>query len=198
MGGVLVDLDWGRCVDAFIALGFGQAAAMLDNYAQTGIFGDLERGKVTPQELYDHIRRQIGRPVADAEITDALNLFITGMPEYKLQMLLDLRKRFGVYLLSNTNAIMLPHIKEKYFTRQGLTFEDYFDRTFLSFEMGEIKPDEKIFLQMIESGEFEPSECLFIDDGAANTEAAAHLGFHVHLAREKEDFRPLFENQNKL
>lgn len=194
MGGVLVDLDRRRCVDEFIRLGFGQAGDMLGNYAQTGIFGDLERGLVSPAELYDHIRRQTGRQIADDRIAGALNLFITGIAEYKLQMLLDLRKRFGVYLLSNTNAVMLPHIKEEYFRRQGLTFNDYFDRTFLSYEMGEIKPAEKIFRQMIETGGLEPSESLFLDDGAANIETATRLGFHTFLVHEGEDFRYIFEN----
>lgn len=195
MGGVLLDLDRGACVAAFRALGFPQADEMLGKYAQTGILGDLERGQVTPEEFYDYVRCESHRDTPDSEIADALNAFITGLPDYKLDMLLDLRrKRFHVCMLSNTNAVMLPHIKKIYFTQQGLNFEDYFDRVFLSFEMGAIKPDEKIFKQMIGEGCLEPDECLFIDDGEANVEIASRLGFHTYLAREKEDFRHIFND----
>ena len=193
MGGVLLDLDRQRCVDSFAAIGYPQAEQMLSNYAQTGIFGDLERGRVTPAEFYDHIRRETGRDTSDSDIARALNSFIVGMPEYKLQMLSDLRGRFGIYMLSNTNAIMIPYIRETWFTLHGLTFDDYFDRAFLSYEMGEIKPAESIFLDMIEQGGLTPSECLFIDDGPSNIDTASRLGFHTYLAADHEDFRHIFD-----
>lgn len=193
MGGVLLDLDRQRCVDSFAAIGYPQAAQMLGNYAQTGILGDLERGLVTPGEFYDHVRREAGRDLTDAEIAGALNSFIAGMPGYKLQMLLDLRERFTIYMLSNTNAIMMPHIRETYFTRQGLTFDDYFDRAFLSYEMGEIKPADSIYLDMVAQGGMAPAESLFIDDGPANVETAARLGFQTYLAKDREDFRHIFD-----
>lgn len=193
MGGVLLELDRQRCVDSFAALGYPQAGDMLNNYAQTGIFGDLERGRVTPAEFYSHIRRETGREIADAEIAKALNSFIVGMPEYKLRMLVDLRRRFTIYMLSNTNAVMMPYIQETFFARHGLTFNDCFDRAFLSYEMGEIKPADRIFLDMVEQGGMEPSESLFIDDGPANIEAAARLGFHTYLAKDNEDFRHIFD-----
>ena len=194
MGGVLLDLDRARCVGAFAAIGFPQAEQMLSNYTQTGIFGDLERGKVGPGEFFDYVRRETGRPLTDGQITDALNQFIVGLPVYKLQMLLDLRRRFKIYMLSNTSAVMMPNIKAVCFTQQGLAFDDYFDRAFLSYEMGEIKPAEDIFHTMIERGGMEPSECLFIDDGQANVEAAARLGFATYLAKDQEDFRHIFDD----
>ncbi len=193
MGGVLLDLDRQRCVDSFATIGYPQAGEMLNNYSQTGIFGDLERGRVSPAAFYDHIRRETGRDLTDADIARTLNSFIVGMPVYKLQMLLDLRNRFRIYMLSNTNAVMMPHIRETYFTLQGLTMDDYFDRAFLSYEMGEIKPAESIFLDMAEQGGMLPAESLFIDDGPANVETAARLGFHTYLAADHEDFRHIFE-----
>ncbi len=194
MGGVLLDLDRQRCIDSFAAIGYPQAGQMLNNYAQTGIFGDLERGRITVAGFYDHIRRETGRSsLTDAEIAGALNSFIVGMPEYKLRMLSDLRKRFTIYMLSNTNAVMMPHIRESYFTRHGLTFDDYFDRAFLSYEMDEIKPAERIFLDMVAQGGMAPSESLFIDDGPSNIETAARLGFRTYLAKEHEDFRHIFD-----
>lgn len=195
MGGVLLDIDRQRCVDAFAAIGFPQAEQLLSQFAQTGVLGELESGKIAPADFFDYIRRESGRPTPDAEIADALNSFITGLPVYKLQMLSDLCARFGIYMLSNTNAIMVPSIKAKYFTQQGGTFDDYFDpdKVFLSFEMGVMKPDEPIFRQMTARAGFVPEECLFIDDGAANVAAAARLGFHTYMPALEEDFRKIFD-----
>lgn len=194
MGGVLLDIDRERCVEAFAAIGFPQAEQLLSQFAQIGVLGELESGHIAPSDFFDYIRRESGRPTLDADIAAALNRFITGMPLYKLQMLRDLRPRFGIYMLSNTNAVMLPSIQAKYFTRQGLTFDDYFDRAFFSFEMGMMKPGEEIFRRMTAEAGFRPEECLFIDDGAANVATAARLGFHTYLPALCEDFRAIFQS----
>ncbi len=193
MGGVLLDLDRPRCIAAFNRLGFPQADAMLSHYAQTGILGELEAGLATPARFYDHVRRESNRPSSDEQIAAALNAFVTGLPVYKLQMLRELSPRFNIYLLSNTNAIMMPDIRERYFTQlPGLTFDDYFTRAFLSYQMGHIKPAPAIFEQMVREADFDPSECLFIDDGQANIDIAARLGFHTYKPRPCEDFRDIF------
>ncbi len=193
MGGVLLDLDRQRCVESFIGLGFPQADQMLDHYAQMGILGDLEAGIATPAQFYDHVRRESKRPLTDEQITSALNSFITGLPVYKLQMLRDLASKYRIYMLSNTNAVMMPYIQEQYFTQlPGLSFDDYFTRAFLSYEMGCIKPAPEIFHKMIRAAEFNPLECMFIDDGEANVEVAARLGFHTYKPAPCEDFRNIF------
>ena len=191
MGGVLVDLDRRRCAAAFAGIGFPQADAMLGVYGSSGVFGELEAGTIAPENFYDYIRRETGRDaLKDSEIAAALNSFIVGLPVYKLQMLLDLRGRFRVYLLSNTNAVMMPYIRRTCFEQlPGLTFDDYFDRVFLSYEMGLVKPGEDIFLRMMDEGGIVPAESLFIDDGPANIDTAARLGFHTYLASPEEDFR---------
>jgi putative hydrolase of the HAD superfamily len=195
MGGVLVDIDRERCVEAFRRIGFPEADQMLDCYSQKGVFGDLESGRVTPAEFFDWVRSESRSEITDGQIAGALDEFITGLPVYKLQMLRDLRRRFGVYMLSNTNAVMLPSIRARYFTQlPPLTFDDYFDRAFLSYEMGCIKPADEIFHMMVAQGGFTPAECLFIDDGQANVDTAARLGFHTYLARAGEDFRHIFDS----
>lgn len=193
MGGVLLDLDRERSIAAFASIGYPQAENLLSNYTQQGVFGDLECGRITPAEFYDYIRLESGKKLTDAQIMDALNQFVVGLPMYKLQMLLDLRKRFRVYLLSNTSAVMMPDIKARYFTQQGLTFDDYFDRAFLSYEMGYIKPDPEIFRMMLDGSDIVPEESLFLDDGPANTAAGEKFGLRTYLTKPHEDFRHIFD-----
>ncbi len=194
MGGVLLDLDRERCVEAFRDLGFPQADSMLDPYTQTGIFGALESGHATPSDLFNYVRRESGLPISDDEIASALNSFVVDLPLYKLEMLRDLTQTHTLYLLSNTNAIMMPYIQSRYFTQlPGLGFDDYFppQRAFMSYRMGYIKPDPEIFRKMIREAGFLPQESLFIDDGPANIETAKTFGFNVYCPAPQEDFRPL-------
>ncbi len=50
----------------------------------------------------------------------------------------------------------------------------------VSAEHGVIKPDPAIFRLVVKRTGLEPHEMLFVDDVAANIDAAARLGFHVH------------------
>lgn len=195
LGGVLIDLDRQACIDAFAAAGYAKAGEMLDPYLQTGIFLQLEEGKISAAELYDAIRRDAGKDIPDETIARSLGKFVAALPPYKLDMLSALREAgYRVFMLSNTNPIMIRHIRDVYFTQQGLTIDAYFDRLFLSYEMGAVKPDPEIFHRMIAEGGIDPAESLFIDDAPANIARGKELGFHTHLAQPEEDFRAIFND----
>ena len=194
LGGVLIDYSITTAIEAFRKLGFMHFDEMIDPYRQSGVLLALEKGEVPPRALYDEILRSVGRPVDPEAIDAALCSFLLDIPDYKLDMLLALRRRgFGLFMLSNTNPIMMEHMKNGVFRKQGLTVDDYFDRLFLSFEMGMAKPDPEIFEEMIRRTGIDPSESLFIDDSRANIETARSLGFLTYRASEHEDFRPLFD-----
>lgn len=193
LGGVLLDLDRERCVRSFAEIGYPEAGELLDPYKQSGIFLSLEEGQTSPQELYDYIISKSTKPVTPEMIDRALCDFLVDMPQYKLDMLLDLRKYYKVYMLSNTNAIMFDYIVGQWFSHDGHTINDYFDRLFLSYKMGVAKPSPEIFHKMISEAGFEAHETLFIDDGPANIETASQLGFHTYLAKAEEDYRHIFK-----
>ncbi len=198
MGGVLVDIDRDASVRAFTEIGYADAGKLLDPYTQTGIFLQLEEGKIEPQQLYEYIWQQVGHRIDPRAIDGALEKFIVGLPVYKLDMLRELRKKYRVYLLSNTNAILFPYIARTLFTQRGLTVDDYFDHKFLSYEMRLVKPNKEIFLKMIEMSGVRPEETLFVDDAKANVEAGESVGLRTYLASPNEDFRPLFDQYQPI
>ena len=50
-GGVIADLNRQGAVDAFIAIGLKDADTRLDKYHQTGIFQELEEGRISDSEF---------------------------------------------------------------------------------------------------------------------------------------------------
>ena len=195
LGGVLIDYDLQRCINSFRALGYEKAEQMLNPFTQAGVMLGLDSGHATSQDLYDDVHRTVGHAVDHKAIDRALCSFLLSIPEYKLDMLLSLRHRgFRVLMLSNTNQIMMDHIRTQEFTRQGLTIDAYFERTFLSYEMKLVKPHAEIYRQMIRDAQLIPAECLFIDDSEANIATAQALGFNTYRAAVHEDFRPMLDN----
>lgn len=192
-GGVLVDLDKSRCVEAFTRLGFSQAAQWVDTYSQQGVFGRLETGTITPEEFCEEIRRLTGCMASDDDMWQAWNLLLDGIPAYRLDALIELKRHFNLYLLSNTNEPHWQHASERMFPHRDFRVEDYFLQIFLSYEMHQVKPDAAIFRSVLEQTGILPEETLFIDDAAANCETARTLGLLTYCPAPKEDWRKLFD-----
>lgn len=193
LGGVLINYSIEATIEKFKQIGCMNASAFINPYKQSGVLLQLERGEIRPEDFHNAIIRDIGHAVDPHAIDDALCSFLLDIPEYKLDMLLDLRSQgYQVFMLSNTNRIMMHFMMEHRFRQQGLTVDAYFDRLFLSYRMKLVKPYPEIYRKMIEESGILPEESLFIDDSEANIETARSLGFGTYLAAQHEDFRPLF------
>ncbi|EJX10447.1 haloacid dehalogenase-type hydrolase, partial [gut metagenome] len=105
LGGVLVNLDRQRCMDNFKQLGFTEVEKRLDIQQLDGILLQHEKGLVSSAEFREEMRKMIGKPVSDEQIDAAWNSLLVEIPSYKLDLLLELRSKYVVYLLSNTNEI---------------------------------------------------------------------------------------------
>lgn len=179
-GQVLVGLDKQRCVDAFRAMDAGGVAVYVDECRQEDLFHDLETGKTDVAEFCDEVRRKSPRCRAtNDEICRAWNLLLTGIPEARLQRLLQLRDSYRLFVLSNTNPIHWQKAVNEFFPYQGYGVADYFERVFLSYQIHLVKPEPEIYARLISETGIRPEETLFIDDSAANCSAAAALGINV-------------------
>lgn len=176
-GCVLTDLDKHRCVASFNAIGAQSVAGYVDECRQEDLFHELETGLISVEEFCDKVRRKA--PLcreSNETICQAWNSLLAGVPQRRLDKLLELRQSHRLLLLSNTNAIHWRKAVECYFTDAGHTLDDYFERCFLSYEMRTVKPDSEIFLRMMREAGLSAAETLFIDDSKANCMAAERLG----------------------
>ena len=86
------------------------------------------------------------------------------IPTFKLDLLLELRKKYVVYLLSNTNEIHWQWSCLHAFRYKAFRAEDFFEHIYLSYEMKMAKPDADIFQKVLDETGILPNETLFIDD----------------------------------
>ena len=191
-GGVLIDLDRPRCLEAFRRLGMPNLEHFLDVCHQQDFFLLHEKGLIDDAEFRNRIREKIGKPLTDEQIDEAWNSFLLGIPSYKLELLLQLRRDYKVFLLSNTNDIHWQWSLQNAFTWQGHQAEDFFDRIFLSYQMKLAKPDVEIFRQVLAETDIRPEETFFIDDAPDNCRAAETLGIQTYTPRAQEDWSHLF------
>ncbi len=192
LGGVILTLNHAEAVRRFEQAGLAQAEELLDPYHQKGVFLDMEEGRLEGNEFYDAVRKIAGSNISNEEIDYSFLGFIQDTPAYKLEMLEELRKSYNLYLLSNTNFIIMSWALSPEFTGKGKSLDQYFDKLYLSYQIGMTKPHPGIFDYLIRDSGIIPSETLFIDDGAANIEAGKALGMRVFQPKNGEDFRYIF------
>ena len=193
LGGVLVDLDFKAAINGLQKAGFANVKEQLQAFDRDGIFQKFELGEMTAEEFRTAIRENSTVELTDEEVDALWNAMLLEVPREKLELILHLRGKYMVYLLSNTNSIHWDYVCKNAFNYRGFRVNDYFEETFLSYEMHLAKPDKAIFEKVLEEANLLPEETLFIDDSEANCKAASELGIHTHHYHIGEDLKELFE-----
>ncbi len=193
-GGVIIDLDFKRTEDAFIRLGVKDFHLHFNQLKQSAVFDLFDKGKITEIEFHSLLNEQLGTRLSGEEINDAWNAMLGGIPQEKLRLLLDVRRTFRTFLLSNTNTIHLKQITQYMVKVMGRpNLDGYFERVYYSFVVGLRKPDTAIFLKVAEENNLVPAETLFIDDSPQHVEGAKAAGLHALQYDPKDDLRAILE-----
>ena len=193
LGGVLVDLDFKSAINGLQQAGFANVKEQLQAFDREGIFQKFELGEMTAEEFRSAIRENSTVTLTDEEVDALWNLMLLEIPREKLELILDLRGKYMVYLLSNTNSIHWDYVCKNAFNYRGFRVSDYFEETFLSYEMHLAKPDKAIFEKVLQDANLLPEETLFIDDSEANCKAAEEVGIHAHHYHIGDDLSKIFE-----
>ena len=193
LGGVLVDLDFKAAINGLQQAGFANVKEQLMAFDQGGIFQKFELGEMTAEEFRTAIRENSTVTLTDEEIDALWNAMLLEIPREKLELILNLRGKYMVYLLSNTNSIHWDYVCKNAFNYRGFRVNDYFEETFLSYEMHLAKPNKAIFEKVLHDANLLPEETLFIDDSEANCKAAEEVGIHAHHYHIGDDLSQIFE-----
>lgn len=125
-----------------------------------------------------------GRQLSDAEIDSAWNTLLLGVPPVNHDILLEAKKRYRTFLLSNINEIhfdaVMKHLEQEHHIRTNSIF---FEKTYYSHLLGMRKPQRGIFEMVLRTNNLIPRETLFIDDSPQHIAAAEALGMNTHLMR---------------
>ena len=191
-GGVVVALSLQGAIKAFEKIGVKDASQRLDAFHQTGVFEDLESGRITMEEFRVAMCQLTGKEVSMQDCYEAWHGYVDFVPQQNLDTILQLRQKgYQVCLLSNTNPFMMKWADSPEFDGQGHPVSHYFDRLYLSYQCGIMKPAPKIFQMMLEGQNALPEETLFIDDSETNVKIAQSLGIHTLCPHDNEDWTVL-------
>ncbi len=182
LGGVVLDIDYNLTVQAFQALGYENFDEQYSQMRQSGLFDKLECGQISPDDFRAELKRSLPSASED-QLTDAWNAIILDFPEGRLDYIQQVKAKLPVFLLSNTNQIHLECYNEVLRKSTGSTSMDaYFNKVYLSHEIGLRKPDPEAFQLILEEQGLKASSTLFIDDSPQHIASANKLGLQtIHL-----------------
>lgn len=189
-GDIFINLDKQATSDGLEKLGLKHWNEELDE-----LNIQFEKGQISQENFILGFQKHIPNATID-EILFAWNAVLLDFPEYRLEFLQMLSKKYRLFLLSNTDAIHIATFEQKSGISFYSDFYNCFEKVYFSFEVGMRKPEAKIYNLLINKHELSPKRTLFVDDKKENTDAAALLGFQVwNLQVGQEDVVDLFEKK---
>ncbi|HLP39226.1 MAG TPA: HAD family phosphatase [Lacibacter sp.] len=182
LGGVLLDIDFKLSEKAFTELGVTNFSDFFNQFHSNDLFRRLETG-MEDDLFYDDLRTATGLSLSDEQIRDAWNALLLDFRPESVAVLPQLRDKYELYLLSNTNEIHLQEFQRRYEAwRPGQVFDDLFDAAYYSHRIGHRKPNASAFEYVLQKHGLIAAETIFIDDSINNIEAAQQLGLQtIHL-----------------
>jgi len=146
------------------------------------------RGEISSYEFYRHACRALKTPVSYRSFCHYWN-DIFWENEGMAALLKRLKKRYPLYLISNTNDLHFRHIKKKF------KLLKHFKKMFPSHKVGHRKPDREIYEKVLKRIKFKPEETVFIDDVPKFIAGARKVGIHTIRFRNKKQ---LIQSLRKL
>ena len=182
LGGVLINLDYNKTSLEFKKLGATDFDNLYTQFKANELFENIETGKVSDEEFYDEISQHCRPGTTQKEMEFAWNAMLLDFRVETLATLKQLRKRYKLFLLSNTNSIHIEAFKKIFTADTGLpSLDTFFDKSYYSHLIHLRKPYEETYNFVLQDAGINAAETLFIEDSVQNIEGAKLVGIQTHL-----------------
>jgi putative hydrolase of the HAD superfamily len=131
-----------------------------------------ETGLISSDQFFNEISKRCNLSMPKSEFIKAYTDIFTPI-KTSFELIRNLKSQYKLALLSDTSEWDF-----EYGIRLVEVF-DLFDAVTLSFEVKALKPDKKIFYDVLAKLSVEPEECIYIDDIEEYVRVARRIGIHA-------------------
>ena len=183
---VLLNIDYQKTIDGFKKLGVKNASKFYSKKTQKNIFDLLECGKISEQRFIDKFQEKYDK-ASYAEIISAWNALLLDLPQSRVNLLKKIRKKYDIFLLSNTNSIHINEFRKQIGETKYIEFYNLFKKVYYSYEIGFRKPNKEAFQIILNENNMNPREVLFVDDSPQHIKGASLLGIQTYHLKDNEE-----------
>jgi len=183
LGKVIVDFDHSRAAQELLKvspLSLKEAMAVL---ADGELVSEYETGRLSSQEHYRKVCRRLQMEVSIEKFRELWGSMFLPEPLLSESFLQDLKKRYRLMLLSNTNEIHFDFVIQNYPILRMI------EERLLSYQAGCMKPQTRIFELAIKKAGVAPENIFFTDDRPENIEAAQRSGIQALLFQSETQLK---------
>ena len=171
LGGVLVEV---ATIEHVIAsLGLDSGPETMQRLATLDVWPRLEIGEIEGPVFCEQFIAGLGLRLQASELLTLFESWNVGLFPGAVELLAELRGRYRLAVLSNTNAIHWQRLSGE------MNIPGLVDRVFSSHLIGLRKPDEQVYRHVAAELGVELGDLVFFDDLVDNIEAARSLGMRA-------------------
>ena len=151
---------------------------------QSGLWERLDLGTLTREELVDKVLSMIG-DCYQKKVEEVIWNWPSYIEIYTevFPLLVRLKEKgHRIFVLSNTSPVFYELLKNQLSPLNGIL-----DGFVLSCDIKVIKPDRKMFEEILHKYQLDPANCVFLDDIADNTKMAESLGIRTYQVKQRSD-----------
>lgn len=182
LGGVLIDIDFGRAIAAWAPYSALPADALRRSFTHDLQYQRHERGEITARQYFEHLAASLQINAGVEQIEAGWNAIFVGEFVQTRQWVESMKGVLPCYAFSNTNASHMSVWSQR-FPR----LVDAFDRLFVSHQLGLRKPDRAAFDRVCTLIGKSADSVLFFDDLDDNVQAARDAGLQAVWVRSPDD-----------
>jgi glucose-1-phosphatase len=186
LGDVILNIDVPVASLSFAKLSGKEQHEILTLFKENDLFRKFETGHLDETGFRNYIRELLVFPDwSDEMIDSAWNSLLLDLPPERVELLKNLSKNYRLFLLSNTSSIHITQVNKILEASTGVKkLDDLFEKVFVSYEMGLMKPDPQIYRDVLDSASLKADETLFLDDNLDNIKGAQTLGIDtIHVQK---------------
>ena len=151
---------------------------------QSGLWERLDLGTLSREELVLKVVSMIG-----SIYQEKVQEVVWNWPSYieiyteVFPLLVRLKEKgHRIFVLSNTSPVFYELLKDQLYPLNGIL-----DGFVLSCDIKAIKPDPKMFEEILHKYQLDPVNCIFLDDVKDNTKMAESLGIKAYQVKKRSD-----------
>jgi len=171
MGNVLLSFDYDIAAAKMAEVSGAPAAKCREIAYESDFYRQMETGELSPDQFHAKFSEATGTTSdRDALLRARSDMFSLLIPTARIvTQIKGVRHRVG--LLSNTSPDHFEFCRERF----GV-IRELFDTYVLSYEVGAMKPDAKIYHLAIDKAGVPAEQIFFVDDRQENVDGARELG----------------------
>lgn len=177
LGKVLIDFDHLRAAERISNFCNKTPKQIFDLFFISEATILFEEGKITPEDFFRRVKEILDLKLEYQSFVPIWNdiFFLTAKNRAVYSLANNLRAHYQVALLSNINVLHHEYLK------QYFPVFNVFHRVFVSYEMGMIKPDQALYIKVLEELKVQPENVFYTDDRQELVDSAKDIGINSFL-----------------